>query len=95
MNESDFKQYADQELQKCLRYKKIWKRATNPRIRDKAFFAWCVKQFQLQQIYIYSPEPIPPENRFSMDEAVGLGISEMFTVIIWDMIGIRMYRLEC
>ena len=71
MNEAGFTQYADQELQKCQRYKMIWKRATNPRIKDKAFFAWCVKSFQLQQIHIYSPVSITPFNRYSMDEAVG------------------------
>ena len=32
MNQYDFKQYADQELIKCKRYKQIWKRATNPTI---------------------------------------------------------------
>jgi hypothetical protein len=71
MNEADFTQYADQELQKCHSYKSIWKRATNPRIKDKAFFAWCIKRFQLQQIHIYSPGPITPYNRYSMNEAVG------------------------
>ncbi len=40
MNQADFERYADQELQKCQRYKNIWKRAINPRIKDKAFF--CV-----------------------------------------------------
>jgi hypothetical protein len=34
MKEAEFTQYADQELQKCIRYKRIWKRATNPRIKD-------------------------------------------------------------
>ena len=71
MNEADFKNYADQELQKCLRYKKIWKSATNPTIKSMAFFAWCIKRFQLQQIHIYSTEKITPFNRFSMSEAVG------------------------
>jgi len=71
MNEADFKQFADKELNKCQRYKNIWKEATNPRIKDKAFFAWCIKRFQLQQIQIYSPEPITPYNRYSMSEAVG------------------------
>ncbi|MFZ9031648.1 MAG: hypothetical protein ACO20F_10240, partial [Robiginitalea sp.] len=71
MNQADFKEYADQELQKCQRYKHIWKRANNPRIKDKAFFAWCIKRFQLQQIHIYSPASITPYNRYSMSEAVG------------------------
>ena len=71
MSQADFKKYADLELVKCQRYKSIWKQATNPRIKDKAFFAWCVKSFQLQQIHIYSPEPMTPYNRFSMNEAVG------------------------
>lgn len=71
MNQADFKQYEDQELIKCQLYKQIWQRATNPRIKDKAFFAWCVKRFQLQQIHICSPEKMTPHNRYSMDEAVG------------------------
>ena len=66
-----FKQYADQELVKCQRFKQIWKNATNPTIKSKAFFAWCIKRFQLQQIHIYSPEPITPYNQYSMSEAVG------------------------
>ena len=69
MNEADFKEYADEELNKCQRYKQIWKRATNPTIKSKA--AWCTKRFQLQQIHIYSPESITPHNRYSMSEAVG------------------------
>ena len=71
MNQADFKQFAEKELQKCQRYKHIWKRANNTRIKDKAFFAWCIKRFQLQQIHIHSPEPITPYNRYSMGEAVG------------------------
>jgi hypothetical protein len=71
MNEDDFKQYADQELVKCQRYRQIWKSTTNPTIKDKAFFAWNIKRFQLQQIHIYSPEHMTPFNRYSMDEAVG------------------------
>ena len=71
MNQADFKKYADRELVKCQRYKQIWQRATNPTIKSKAFFAWCIKRFQLQQIHIYSPEPITPYNRYSMSEAVG------------------------
>ena len=71
MVQSEFKEYADRELNKCQRYKNIWKSATNPRIKDKAFFAWCVKRFQLQQIHIYSPGNITPYNKYSMDEAVG------------------------
>ena len=71
MTQADFKEYADQELDKCQRYKQIWKRASNPTIKDKAFFAWCIKRFQLQQIHIYSPEQMPPFNRYSMNEAVG------------------------
>ena len=71
MVQSEFKEYADRELVKCQRYKKIWKRAPNPTIKSKAFFAWCIKRFQLQQIHIYSPEPITPYNNYSMSEAVG------------------------
>ena len=71
MNQADFKLYADRELSKCQRYKQIWQRATNPTIKSKAFFAWCIKRFQLQQIHIYSPETITPYNRYSMSEAVG------------------------
>lgn len=71
MNESDFKKYADQELVKCQRYKQIWKSATNPTIKNKAFLAWCIKRFQLQQIHFYSVENITPYNHFSMDEAGG------------------------
>jgi len=37
MNQADFKQYADQELQKCQRYKSIWKRATNPRVQSDSY----------------------------------------------------------
>jgi len=50
MNQADFKQYAEQELQKCQRYKSIWKRATNPRIKDKAFFAWCLNSPLLNMV---------------------------------------------
>ncbi|MCO5725520.1 hypothetical protein [Robiginitalea marina] len=71
MNEAEFRKYADQELCKCQRYKQIWKSATNPRLKDKAFFAWCVKRFQLQQIHIYSPEKMTPHNLYSMEKAVG------------------------
>ena len=56
MNQADFKQYADRELVKCQRYKQIWQSATNPPIKSKA--AWSLKRFQLQQIHIYSPEPM-------------------------------------
>ena len=68
MNQADFKKYADRELVKCQRYRQIWKRATNPTIKDKA--AWCIKRFQLQQIYIYSRQQMTPFNRYRMDEAV-------------------------
>jgi hypothetical protein len=71
MNQADIMQYADKELVKCQRYKQIWKRATNPRIKDKTFFAWCVKRFQLQQIHIYAAGSMTPFNRYSMSEAVG------------------------
>ena len=72
MNQADCKKYANQELNKCQRYKQVWKSATNHRTKDKAFFAWCIKRFQLQQIHIYSPEPITPYNCYSMNEAVGI-----------------------
>ena len=71
MTEADFKKYADQELVKCQRYKQVWKNATNPAIKDKAFFNWCIIRFQLLQIHIYSPEHMTPFKRYSMDEAVG------------------------
>lgn len=71
MVKSEFVEYAEQELLKCQRYKQICQRATNPTIKSKAFFAWCIKQFQLQQIHIYSPEQMTPFNRYSMSEAVG------------------------
>ena len=68
MNQANFKNYAGWELNKCQRYKQIWQRATNPTIKSKAFFAWCIKQFQLQQIHIYSAEPITQYYRYSMSE---------------------------
>lgn len=71
MTNNDFRNYADSELNKCQRYKQIWKRATNPNIKDKAFFAWCIKRFQLQQIHIHSSDSMTPFNSYSMDEAVG------------------------
>lgn len=71
MTNNDFKNYADRELSKCQRYKEVWKSSTNLNIKDKAFLAWCIKRFQLQQIHIYSPEPITPYNRYSMDAGVG------------------------
>lgn len=71
MVQTEFKQYADQELLKCQRCKQIWKSATNPTVKSKAFLAWCIKRFKLQQIHIYSPENITPYNHYSMNEAVG------------------------
>lgn len=71
MNKTDFNKYAGGELAKGQRYKQVWKRATNPKIKDKAFFAWCIRRFQLQQIHICSPEPITPYNLYSMNEAIG------------------------
>ena len=36
MNQADFKQYADRELNKCQRYRQILNRATSPTIKSKA-----------------------------------------------------------
>lgn len=67
----EFNEFAQNELYKCQRYKRLWKNAVNDKVRERSFFAWCIKSFQLQQIHIYSKGVLSPYNEYSTCEAVG------------------------